>query len=467
MKFKATSLSSFNDSLSLTLLLTLSLSLLLISVKSYGQVTTGEKADRWFEVEVILFKQLGNKDEIKEKFPNYTNKKSDDKNNTQHKTNDPFKREGFFDLLTPYLQSNQSNLTNIKQNLPQCSQKTNGSAALIPNNNTLELEKLPLEIEDSSLNINCFGVSELPKKLNALGNHSGTDPYLINDDSLRLTGINKKLQWSKAFEPLLHFGWRQIGITKKKAIALKLFAGEHLEYTYQQANDEYQTKLSEAQLVEEKLAETIIIGQAPNESLQVHAQISEKMPAELDYNTGLKQQKFQLLFDEYHKLTNENVAINTNEAKVSDKNIINIIAELEQQTLSSLLANSNSGDSNKIQTLDSLNPSIAASEKPPKKPLQPWFLEGFFKVNLDHYLYITADFNLFNDSKLALNNIIDSNRITEDKNSTVNLINFSQNRRVITGEIHYFDHPYVGMIVQIRRFDPTKPADEAVTQAIK
>ena len=54
-----------------------------------------------------------------------------------------------------------------------------------------------------------------------------------------------------------------------------------------------------------------------------------------------------------------------------------------------------------------------------------------------------------------------------DENKDVKLINFSQNKRVISGEIHYFDHPYIGMIVQIRRFDPTKPADEAVTQAIK
>jgi hypothetical protein len=45
------------------------------------------------------------------------------------------------------------------------------------------------------------------------------------------------------------------------------------------------------------------------------------------------------------------------------------------------------------------------------------------------------------------------------------VITFKQSRKVITGEIHYFDHPYIGMIVQIRRFDPTKPADQAVTQA--
>ena len=34
---------------------------------------------------------------------------------------------------------------------------------------------------------------------------------------------------------------------------------------------------------------------------------------------------------------------------------------------------------------------------------------------------------------------------------------FSQNRRVISKEVHYFDHPYMGMIVKIRRYKvPTR-----------
>ena len=39
-------------------------------------------------------------------------------------------------------------------------------------------------------------------------------------------------------------------------------------------------------------------------------------------------------------------------------------------------------------------------------------------------------------------------------------IRFQQNRRVISGEIHYFDHPYMGMIVQIRRHKRPEPEAE-------
>ncbi|MEO2281922.1 CsiV family protein [Pseudoalteromonas pernae] len=66
-----------------------------------------------------------------------------------------------------------------------------------------------------------------------------------------------------------------------------------------------------------------------------------------------------------------------------------------------------------------------------------WELDGFLKVHLNHYLYIT------------------SNLITRHSGDTDTGVSseFSQFRRVISGEIHYFDHPQIGMLVQIRRFN--------------
>ncbi len=66
-----------------------------------------------------------------------------------------------------------------------------------------------------------------------------------------------------------------------------------------------------------------------------------------------------------------------------------------------------------------------------------WQLDGFLKVHLNHYLYIT------------------SNLVTRALGDTDTSVSgeFSQFRRVISGEIHYFDHPQIGMLVQIRRFN--------------
>ncbi|MCH8537328.1 MAG: peptidoglycan binding protein CsiV [Alkalimonas sp.] len=67
-----------------------------------------------------------------------------------------------------------------------------------------------------------------------------------------------------------------------------------------------------------------------------------------------------------------------------------------------------------------------------------WQLDGFVRVHLDHYLFVNTDFIL--------------RQPAEEGAILQHRIQFS--RRVISGEIHYIDHPRLGMVVQIRRFQP-------------
>jgi len=89
-----------------------------------------------------------------------------------------------------------------------------------------------------------------------------------------------------------------------------------------------------------------------------------------------------------------------------------------------------------------------------------------FRVHLSHYLYITADFNISSltgaelaTKKLTTNNLSQAAGSQSDEQPW-HSIPFSQNRRVISGEVHYFDHPYMGMIVQIRRYKKPDPIEE-------
>ena len=102
-------------------------------------------------------------------------------------------------------------------------------------------------------------------------------------------------------------------------------------------------------------------------------------------------------------------------------------------------------------------------------PLQPWSIDGLFKVHLDHYLYIDTEFNMIEASNASSRLSAKQRLANKDQEASGlnKVISFKQDRRVITGEIHYFDHPHIGMVVQIRRFDPSKPADEAVSQSKK
>jgi hypothetical protein len=528
-----------------------------------------EKPERWFEVEVLLFKQLGNKAALKEQFPDGVNA-----------SNLPNYKQSF-DLLNPYL---QPNLTRIKQFASLCGEKDEQHLFLeslqsvstpfpdeiqlieqvaifnmpdftqeviqeniqaFPNENSADgdgdganesyingkdsginteteasepeiIQELIANTDDISegvtpqpevvafefdlqkevldkpifstenlcvitqkemesiyneellanINLDSFGVDVLPSRLNASGAHTNNSPYLIADESLLLKDISQRLRWSKEFKPLLHFGWRQVGITKNKAIPLKLFAGEHLEHKYQQTLTEYQTELEEAKAIEQNLFEQLTLAQNTMENTnQVSNQkdiagegsslnhvlmdeatgnttivpVNKKLKIKAEHN----QQALNQLFSRIEFINNDSIDTNT---------VSNIVNGIDEQNLESILSNNDDGI-----TLDN---QLFDMSTPPKKPLQPWLLDGFIKIHLDHYLYINVDFNVFNQNHVKT-------LIEDDEINDVKLINFSQNRRVITGEIHYFDHPYMGMVVQIRRFDPTKPVGEQVSQAIK
>ncbi len=288
-------------------------------------------------------------------------------------------------------------------------------------------EKILPKEQLAQLNLDGFGVSHMPNKISASGLKHPSKPYLINERSLLLSDITQRLTWSKHFKPLLHFGWRQIGVTRKKSIPLQLFAGKHLTYQHQQ-------------LALQKSQE-----EPPYDNAK---QTNQNMLFTI--NTAEKEQSKQS-----HEQRIKIQAMLAQLGTIEHKTIDQVINQLEQP----------------IQT-EKVDPSTSKAKQrltlPAEPPSQPWELYGFLKVNLDHYLYISADLNLIT-TKLDDSRENDS-RVQKQQqrhSQQTKSINFSQNRRVISGEVHYFDHPYIGMIVQIRRFDPNKPDDEAVTQAVK
>ena len=94
----------------------------------------------------------------------------------------------------------------------------------------------------------------------------------------------------------------------------------------------------------------------------------------------------------------------------------------------------------------------------PTKPPQNWTLEGFLKVEVDFYLHITADINVMNMSlaQLATQQLLPVD--AEQDAIQLKTINLKQDRRVRSKEIHYFDHPYMGMIIRILPYK--KPIEE-------
>ncbi len=540
--------------------------------------TDNVKEERWFEIEVILFKQLTDKS----------------KNTEQFTSNDLSTRKSrALDLLAPYL---QPDITSLKQLLPSCEQQAtklpydltvtpysllaesddtdesslqtesesaqNSTEAQLNNddenkisatptetvsvtvlpetdndttqavdNNVSELDyqaqftelelpaynqypitsKMPLCVipeeffqqhltaeQLESFSVNGFPVDKLTSTINGLeqwrDDETGAitwasdSPYLISKDSLRLKSIASRIKRSRNYAPLLHLGWRQVGESKRKAKAMKLYAGEHLDLRYQQAMAEQKNQQqaleiqaileqrekavalirsqmhldgSETAQVTTKAISSSTVGNVTNNAIESSEAFNELSITEELHQQAKQQQldsifqQFSLLDSQMSNVTQANEPITDAELNLTEETTKRIVAQLSSDI--------------KLNDIPLSSNSVIENQQQATPPIQPWSIDGLFKVHLDHYLYIDTEFNIIEPTNAPLTlsakqKLTNTEQGVSDHNK---IISFKQDRRVITGEIHYFDHPHIGMVVQIRRFDPTKPADEAVSQSKK
>ncbi|GAA4890461.1 CsiV family protein [Ferrimonas pelagia] len=109
-------------------------------------------------------------------------------------------------------------------------------------------------------------------------------------------------------------------------------------------------------------------------------------------------------------------------------------------------------------------------------PEPVWQLDGWLNIYLDHFLFIEARLDLRQpgervwhgeerieqDTLLANEPTATAPAVVELEHSEPYLftINLDQNRRVRSREVHYFDHPQMGLVIQIRRMEQPKPEEE-------
>jgi hypothetical protein len=503
-----------------------------------------DKADRWFEMEVILFSQLGDKTKLKEQFPE-NNANSTNSNNRK-----------IFDLLGPYL---APDISSLKQQLPDCALPTypesflnqaitavkeqpffepksltdfevelnainndeSANSSLFSdstdsivtninsgqsteqitssqqadseddfyNNNSLVIEnkanrktennidlKQPVlltaeQVEQQSqllaqaenefskiqfsyaneiasfsryicsipieqfIDLNsdntyesytAFNIDKVPSIIDNSEDIYSDQDYILSKESLQLNDIVKQLARSKNFRPLLHMGWRQKTKTKRLAIPMKLYAGENFAYNYQQELQKYQRQLMQAQIQENSLNQILFENKTDGEASTFEA------PSEYE----LKQQNIN---ERIQELILKVPSISTD--------TINVLKEVD----------------NDIAITKTLLHSTAVL-KAPVKPPQDWTVDGLLKIEVDHFLHITADLNIMNMSlaELATQQLLPKS--FDSKAVTLKTINFKQDRRVRSKEVHYFDHPYIGMIIRILPYKkPIKEVEDSTS----
>ncbi|QDP01752.1 CsiV family protein [Thalassotalea sp. PS06] len=360
-----------------------------------------EVQQRWFEIEVILVQQLQNQYLSSEQFD--TNIVS------------PYQGKSI-ELIEPYLYE----LKNFQHALPECAySKTDMARAsdkaylnYAVSGDTLVEESLPhVDIElgckpaqppklfDELTQGDITELAYIPEHFSGHEYPDATEPYLLNQNSLQLAHIYRSLARSKHFRPLLHLGWRQPVLSEEEAIPVKLKAGQNINFQYPE----------QAQTLNELL-------------------LAEKVE---QVETGLD--------DEAQIQANLQRIITQLEASGDEIDVQPILATLTEQQ----------EQVNQQVKAEKLSQIIAT-------PDQDWFIDGFFKVHLNHYLFINSEFNVYRPLEEETIKAAQKTQ-TASVDNIVTSIPFKQNRRVISGELHYFDHPFMGMLVQIRRYERPEP----------
>lgn len=93
--------------------------------------------------------------------------------------------------------------------------------------------------------------------------------------------------------------------------------------------------------------------------------------------------------------------------------------------------------------------------------ISPYELDGYIRLYVQHYLFLETDLALFKKAAQAITPPVahsnDSGAYAQMQpamGSTEYFLQaypFQEKRRMRSGEIHYLDHPYLGLIINVRR----------------
>lgn len=233
--------------------------------------------------------------------------------------------------------------------------------------------------------------------------HTPDRPYLLDKSRLEMTELVQKFRWQKTSRPLLHIGWRQPMVTRDLAVPIHLFAGK--DYS-----DEYDDEGNNKALLAAK-----------EQAALLNEEIALKNAVELDDVQNALQDEAQ------------------------------VVTELPSTSITDIV--------NELNTSNTIVDT---------KPI--WKLDGLLKIYLNRFLFIEPNFDLRKVEQVKVipevaalktdtQSVLDINEQTiEPVNNEPTYVSkltshpMSQHRRVRSTEVHYFDHPNMGMVIQIRRF---------------
>jgi hypothetical protein len=243
-------------------------------------------------------------------------------------------------------------------------------------------------------------------------NYTGK-PYLLPQESFQLRTMARDLNRQRGVRIVSHMAWRQqVLFGRSKAKSFRLLAGKNYGNDYQINGEKHPLH---------------------------HLQSDDKNGTDV------------VSLNEENSLIDQVSSIIQGES--STRSIDQILFESEM----AVMKNGYVAEQNDIAQEQTYYPPV-------------WEIDGLFKVYLQllggvPYLHVDSELNyrqpgdLPVDSELAVFQDFGSS-LNEDPEAFLHSYQFKQLRRIISKQIHYFDHPAFGLIVQLRRYHPPRNSEE-------
>ncbi|WP_340680974.1 CsiV family protein [Paraglaciecola sp.] len=241
--------------------------------------------------------------------------------------------------------------------------------------------------------------------------------FLIPQSELTLGSLYKGINKQRDLQTILHMGWRQeVKFGQDKTQAIRLFAGKNYGQTFLTNGHRRPAKSTSPALPYIPLAEQHHLSMLASSVLKDQAAL---------------QKNEDLLSAFYHIINNDEP--------------LNLAAPIDYH--------------NKFQSKGVTD----SDEDLPAEAI--WQLDGNIKVYLQNvgatpYLHIASNLDyrqpIFDQGLVKETGTNNATVMTGNQSREPNLIqsvNFNQFKRVISKQLHYFDHPLFGMVVHITRYN--------------
>ncbi|WP_158969311.1 CsiV family protein [Paraglaciecola sp. L3A3] len=262
-------------------------------------------------------------------------------------------------------------------------------------------------------------ISQVPKVINGVEwLNKSQAPFLLPQDQLRMTELYTSIKKQRGIEPMIHLAWRQqVTFGADNAQGYRLFAGDNFAAQF---DINGQPKIQQ-DVLNQVQTETVVV----DDELYIPKEEREKLSA-----------------SELEELITK-LKPNTTINELTEEDLL---TKIEQALLSETI----------------IDKDLPTKQTPDQTELlaeltQLWGVDGFIKVYLQNvgrvpYLHINSNLDYRHP---ILNQQTSSQILANGGKPTEHLqsVNFNQLRRVISKQIHYFDHPLFGMVVTINRYN--------------